>query len=354
MYTIISLYILLFVLSFIAYYSLQRNVDISLYRTFHLLLFAFLVVFSTFRNGDILPDYTNYLKFFHSNNTDFHIEPSFYVIKSIAKAFSGENQYTLFFIYALLGIGTKYYAITKYSPYVMYSLCIWVSSAYIVQDMIQIRASVAGGLLLIIIPLIERRKLYMAGLLTFIAFLFHNSAIIFIPIFFLNSKSINWKFWTICYFILLAINLTGINFYKYLNQLINIIPTGLINERISKYLVREYAMGDKINMFAPYIMLQTITCFGSMYMINKLKEHSSISILLVKTSFIGIFIYNLAIPGVSIRLSNLLSTVTIFLYPLILKWFPDKYKYIGSLTIIFISLLLISYFILIKHLVERN
>lgn len=331
MFTFITLFILWFVVGFIAYYSLQREADPVLSRYFHLILFAILVVFATFRDGSVLLDYNAYLDMFHSERTNFHVESSFYLIRSISKLLSYPGEYVMFFIYALLGIGFKYYAIKKYSPLVMFSLCVWISSYYILQDFIQMRASVAGGILLLIIPLIEQKKYKQAIPLFILAFMFHNSAIVFAPIFFMNSKSINWKVWTGAYLVICFMNISGFNFYKYLNEALSLLPLGFVNSRIKGYLIREYSsMGGQVSMFAPYIMLQTVACFVSMYKIDKLKEITPIAILAVKVTFLGIFIYSLSIPGVSMRLAELLSTATIYLYPLIIYWYSDRYILMGG------------------------
>ena len=295
---IISLYILVLLLAFIAYQSLDKKADPFMAKCFHWVLFLFLLLFATYRNGNLLPDYHDYVKAFRMESQNTHVEQSFYVIRSIARFFLAHNgELLLFFIYAVLGIGIKYYAIKRYSSYVMFSLCIWISSFYILQDMIQIRASVAGSLLLIIIPLVQQRRFWTAGLFIFIASLFHNSAIIFVPVLFMNAQSINRRFWILGYSLAVIINITHFDFTSYLNQLLHLIPSGFINERVSWYLLREYmANNTRMFMFSPYIIVQTLISMTVLWKINKVKEFSPFAILLLKVSFFSIYIYSLSIP----------------------------------------------------------
>lgn len=351
---IISLYILVLLLAFLAYQSLDKEADPFMAKCFHWALFLFLLLLATFRDGNLLPDYHAYIRAFRMEGQNTHMEQSFYTIRSIARFFLAHNgELLLFFIYAVLGIGIKYYAIKKYSSYVMFSLCIWVSSFYILQDMIQIRASVAGGLLLVIIPLVKQRRFWIAGLLTFIAFFFHNSAIIFVFVLFMNAQSINGKFWILGYLLAVIVNIMHFDFASYLNQLLHLIPSSFINERVSQYLLREYmANGIRVSMFSFYIIVQTLISMAILWKIDKVKEVSPFAILLLKVSFFSIYIYSLSIPGVSMRLAELLSSVQILLSPLLIHCYSYKYRYIGGDTVILIGLFTLTNFIFLKQLIS--
>ena len=117
MFTIIYLYILVICLGIVAYFSLDRKCDRTTVLIGSLLLFLFLLLFATFRNGDVLPDYQAYCKMFASQTESKTVEQSFYFIKKISNSLCQNNVLVLFFIYSLLGITTKYYAIRKYSTY---------------------------------------------------------------------------------------------------------------------------------------------------------------------------------------------------------------------------------------------
>ena len=83
MFTIIYLYILVICLGIVAYFSLDRKCDRTTVLIGSLLLFLFLLLFATFRNGDVLPDYQAYCKMFASQTESKTVEQSFYFIKKI-------------------------------------------------------------------------------------------------------------------------------------------------------------------------------------------------------------------------------------------------------------------------------
>lgn len=354
MITIIILYIIVMALAIIGYQ--YRGMVLKKNGYSYILNIAFLtglVLFATFRSQD-LPDYKSYMDLFKlsSQGRPSNVEPLFFIICSIARKLSPVNGwFVLLFIYASLGISIKYYAIRKYSPYVVFSLSIWLASFFILHDLIQMRASVASGLLLLFLPEIQKRNYIKAIILFIIAFYFHNSAIIFIPLLFLNAQSINWRLWTIVYIILLMINVTG-DFSGYVNKILGMLP-GIDNARLSSYIVHgnELLSGDKTNMFSPYILFQSLVCFTSLYSIKRLQSASQYAVIWLKCCFISIFIYSLSIPGISMRLAELLSIPQIFLVPLLITVFPSKYYKIGNLLIIFIALFWLTFFIFNLHFI---
>jgi len=351
-YTIIALYILICSILLFAWLQVKEDINNLSDFVFYGSILLFLILFATFRNGDVLPDYSGYVRYFNSTVEKRVVEKSFYIIRYISNLIYENQVYILFFIYALIGVSLKFIAIKRYSPYVLYSIAVWISSFYILQDLIQIRASIAGGLLLLIIPVLQSKNYLCAALLTLIATTFHNSAIIFLLLFPLNKDSINWKIWTIFYMIAIIINISGLNFTSILNSLIKVLPHDLFNQRIGSYFTKDYELSNlRANMFSPYIMLQTLICFGSLYWYENIKKISHVALLSIKCCFISIFIYSLSIPGISMRLAELLSTPLIFLIPLIIDWLPSKYRVFNKTIVTIICFLLMSNFIFIKKFI---
>ena len=111
----------------------------------------------------------------------------------------------------------------------------------------------------------------------------------FVPVLFMNAQSINRRFWILGYSLAVIINITHFDFTSYLNQLLHLIPSGFINERVSWYLLREYmANNTRMFMFSPYIIVQTLISMTVLWKINKVKEFSPFAILLLKVSFFSI------------------------------------------------------------------
>lgn len=353
-----TLYILILFLSIIGCLYINKTVnnrDIAY--PLYWIFFLFLVLFTTLRSPE-LPDYQEYMYLFNSTYSDSSDdkEASFYIICSIAKFLSpNDGRYLFLFIYALLGIGLKLYAIKKYSPHIIFSLCIWLSSFFILHDLIQIRAGVASGLFLLLLPELKKGNRIKSIIIFVIAFCFHYSAIVFLPFFFINPNRIRCKIWAIAYLCLISVNVLKIDIFIYVNKLLELLPGDSINSRLSLYLTREYSVNEEqTNMLAPYILLQSLTCFVTLFNIKRLQVASPYAILWVKSSFISIFIYSLSIPGVSMRLAELLSVSQIFLMSMIIDCFTKKYKPLGAIFVSIISFMWLSYFVLIKDFLNLS
>lgn len=314
----------------------------------------FLVLFATFRNGELLPDYSGYLEYFRSNERKY-VESSFYVIRSISNFIWYNEPYILFFIYALIGVSIKSFAITRFSPYPYYSLAIWVASFYILHDMIQIRASIASGLLLMALPILQAKKYVFALLLFILSFLFHNSALVFFLLLFLDKERINVKIWSGMYLVAVGINLLNIDYTNIINSFFNLFPADIFGSRLGSYVTREYHLiEERVGVFNPYILLQTLICFGSMIFQEKIKKVMPYAILATKCCFIGVYFYLLDMPGVSMRLAELLSISYIYLVPLIRNWFVPKYTIVSDTLIVIIALALITNFVFLKKFILWN
>lgn len=332
MITALFLYILVICIGIVAYFSLDKKVDTATILVCSVSLFIFLLFFAIFRDGSVLPDYKSYVKLFETPRRNLHVEESFYILRSIVKFLSpSDNILCLFALYAALGIGVKFYAIKKYSPYVLFSFVVWLSSFYLLEDLIQMRASVAGALLLLYIPCVAQKKWLKATLLFMIAYCFHNSSIIFLPILFLNPSRINRYFWIIGYSVAFLVNILNIDFYEILNSFIKMMPTPYVSDRLSAYFIREYQVtGGRLSMYAPYTLSLTLVCFYLLFHIDRIRETSPFSIIWLKVAFMSLYVYSLSIPGVTIRLSELLAIVHIFLIPLLIDAVPSRYRMWGG------------------------
>lgn len=354
MFTAIYLIILAICLAVVAYCTLDKQYEMSSARICSLLLFLFLLLFATFRNGDVLPDYDAYCKMFASRERKETVEWTFYLIKRISFFINpGGNVLILFFIYALLGVSAKFYAIRKYSPYQVFSLFIWCCSFYLLEDLIQIRAAVAGGLLMLLMPQVAERRWHYALPLFVLAFWFHNSAIIFLLLFFLKPNSINKKFWFIGYLVAVIVNVLQIDFYGIINYVLGLIPSGMVSARFHGYVMREYqAMGGRVNLFSPYTLLQSFVCLFLLWRADFIKESSPYAIIWLKVGFVSVFIYSLSITGVTMRLSELLAVVHVFLMPLLIDAVPNRYRYVlGGGSVILLGFLILSNFVFLRSFI---
>lgn len=291
-----------------------------------------LIFFNLSKDISIFPDMANYISNFnYPLLARTSIERSFFHIRAISILFT-DSLYGPLFIYSLISIVLRISAIYKYSYNIPFSLCVWISNLYILHEMIQIRAAVASAFLLWLLPLIKEKKKGLCLLVIALSTYFHYSSLIFILLLFLNPEKINIKKWIIIYLILFIINILKISTGDIFAFIMGFIPSS-IGERIEwiNYSVLDL---ERPTMYSRYILIPTLITFGCLLKADKLQEIYPYSIVCIKCSLIGIFIYSFSIPVVSGRLFELLSTSLIYLCPLCLCWFRFKGgRFIGKLII---------------------
>lgn len=294
-----------------------------------------LILCTGLRTAGADPDYDNYKATYISNYSEREgIEFSVLFINNLGNKL-GFSYIFLFIVYALLSIPIKYFAIKKYATYPIYSLCVWLSFSFILHDMIQIRVSVAAGILLWMIPAYQSKKYIRFILLWILAIMFHKSAIILGIIILLRRDTINKLFWIVLYTIGVLANLKILNYFDFINYLWNFMPEG-INNRTSDLNNNLYRLSDlsHMTMYARYILIPTIIAFISLFSYDKICKNCKFAAILIKLQFIGILIYSFQLPILSVRLYELFSVSLIYLLPLLINIFNNKYRTIfGSITV---------------------
>lgn len=268
-------------------------------------------------------------KFFNS----LHIEPSLIIIFSFVKTYLGDFQFCLI-IYSIISVTTKSVAVYKMSNNIFYSILILFSSIFLLQDMTQIRESVAVGFILLAIFEINNKGIVRYYVFISLAIFFHYSSILFIPLYFINIRSIDPLKYLLIILIPLLVSLVGIEFsaaFKYLDL-------GIITEKINMYTLYNKHMNLTINKFNFNILIQLLVSLLFLYL-SIGSELDSLSILLIKLSCIGVaffyFFYN--IPAIALRSNELISVVQIILLPRLLK--RIKPQYAGEIIVCMIALL---------------
>ena len=343
---ILSLYSLLLLILIIAWnYNgiKKKRYNIVLFSIITLLILLIIVIT---RDGSRLLDYDGYVKMF--NNPYIRpVEKSFVVITEFIKNFSSLPIW-LFTTYALISVSLKYFAIYRYSPFIFYSLAVWCGSFLLLQEMIQIRGAVAGSLLLCLIPLLYDKKYLISIVVILIAAWFHRSALSFVILLFINPINSRWRMWILLYIVMAIINILDLNIFQMLG----------LNDILSAVKIIEgdhYDMGkktDNLSLFAPYILLQTITCFVCMYNSEKIKNSYPYGIICIKICFIGILFYSLPMGVISLRIAELFSTVFIFTYPLLLYCFKKRDIRFAKICVSIICIMILSNFIFLKGFIR--
>lgn len=342
-----AIFYILFVL-FIIFAILDENLTLKSKQQILIISGLLMILFAGLRGAYVDKDYSTYKMYFNSlptinylftNTSSFFlvikIEPSLILIFSSLKSFLYNGLPIAIFIYAFLGVFLKLKAIQKLTDLVMLSTLIYFSGIFLLQDMTQIRVGVAIGFLLLSIPYIEEKNLIRFSFFLSMALLFHYSAIVFAPFYFLNSKKINKQI----YFLLIIIPII-LFFFKFDPiTIISKFEFGIYSDKLRSYLEIQSYKHEKINMFNFSIIGQII--FSTFFVFFSEKTGNKYAILLTKINCFGVGYFYLfsTSPIIAFRLFELVSCVQIILIPLIV--YVIKPKYIGEIIVISIS---IAYF----------
>ncbi len=299
-------------LSFCNFHSPNKRLGVFI------LLGIGLICVATFKDGSVLPDYygfTNSLKGNADSNLDMR-EPAFFAIQWITSFFPNSQILLAFLLYALFGITTKLIAIRQLTEFWFVALAVYISYYFMLHDLIQIRAGVASGFLLLCIkPLYERNgKRFL--LFALAASLFHYSAIIIFPLWFLPTKGFKKGFWLslipIAY-ILYFIHLDVISITSHIP--ISGVQTKLAAyQRITEFGLRGWVAFNPFNVtYLPKIFISYFIALN----INKLQNHNKYTYILTKIYILSLSVYLLFgnIPTIAVRTRELLATVEIVLLP---------------------------------------
>ena len=319
-----------------------------------------LILFAGLRGLNVDNDYSSYFRYFKdaptidtlfSNPKYFfsrirgNIEPSIIIIMASIKSISSQWFPVVILLYAITSITLKLIAIKRLTEFLPYSMLIYFSGVFILQDMTQIRVAVATGFLMLSISHIVKREFKSFVLLLLLSVLFHYSAIIFAPFYFFNTKSINKAL----YFILIiaSIFLAIIQFNPF-EILIN-FDLGFLSERLQTQISAQI-FKEKINIFNVLTLFNVVLCL--FFIINSEKFKNKYSILLIKIySFSIVFYYLFSFsPVIAFRSSEVLNIAHIILLPQLM--YIIKPKAFAEGIVILISLLYLLNQVLINPIME--
>lgn len=312
-----------------------------------------LIAIAAFRPSNIDRDYANYVALFNNieQTGGSAVELSLRLISQVIKWFSN-NVVFLFLVYAILGVGLKYVAIKKISEYWILSLLIYFGYFYICFDMTQIREGVAMSFFLLSIPDIQERKFKPFLIKFLVAFFFHYSAIVMLPVFFIVRPK-HQSF--LPYFILLFISiiLLPVNI-NYMAIIQSIIPIGGIQTKLNFYnQLSEQGIFTQKNIFSvARIMRIAVMIFLAVY-IRTVERYNRYARTLLQIYIFSLFVFFLLAnlpPVFSYRLGEFLGIVEIITFPLVA--YAIKPRFIGEIVVIVIALIFLAYNLLVHQYIS--
>ena len=293
-----------------------------------------MILLCAFRTIGVDPDSEAYEEIFktHENNPELLVEASFLFFSGIVQRFTDDVHY-LFLIYAILGVTIKFIALRQLSPWYFLPLAIYFGNYFILHDYIQIRASIASGMLLLAIKPLSEGKKKKAILFFLIANIFHYSSLAFYPILFFNNRlSLIWKY------LLIAIMPIGVVLFLLHYDFFSALPIPYIQDKIEMYkALTERGIFDELSLKNVFIWIQYCIILYSLYFYDTMLEKCPALPLLLKITAYSMACF-FALSSISVvagRLHELLGIVELALFPCVC--YTIRPQYYGRIAVCFIG-----------------
>lgn len=309
--------------------SIDKNSTINANKIIFSFSFFVLLLFCALR-GIIDRDHQNYLTIYGYivHGDGYLIEPSYYFF-SLLSDFLTSGPSLLFILYAIMGVGFKFYTFRAYSIFPVISVLVYYSNYYFLHEMTQIRIGVSIAIAIIATHqwLNGNKKFFF--ILLFISCLFHYSALMFLIIPFMPKRGINAKEMAIYAFVILTSYMMFILHFGFAT-VFSYIPIGYVQEKFAIYN-QKAEMGEvqAINVFSVMQLIKVMIII-LMYFFVATKNDASKFFNLMLRFYIFSTICWVAffdIPVFAVRLSDLFGISEIFILPYLL--YVSKKRYVG-------------------------
>lgn len=310
------------------------------------LIGVLLFLFAAMRGLNVDFDYKTYLSIYNDKTEtlqglfsspsqffrELEFEPSMLLLFSTVKTFFYNGFQLVIIFYAFLSVSLKMKAIPKMTEFVPYSILLFFSSIYLLQDFTQIRAAVASGFLLLSIPHIVDRDFKKFAKYVLLAMLFHYSAIVLAPLYFLNTKKIDKAVYIGLMIIAIILAVTKFTPFDFILK----FDLGIYTDKIKTYLIGQQWEKREINIFNFSIIIQI--ALSLFFIFSAEKTDNKYAVILTKIYALGVVIFYLfsSAPVIAFRLSDLFGMVQIILIPYI--FYLIRPKFVAELVIVLIAL----------------
>ena len=278
------------------------------------------------------------------DHSRFYNEIGFFWLGSIVKTFTSNIRVYLLFV-SVITILLLYKDLRKYSIYPILGLFVYISRFYFGRNFMQIRAGLSYVIILFATKYIQERKFWKFLFVIFIAYQFHHSAAIAIPVYFLC----NWmtlKKWHICVGLAIAF-VIGAYFQGFVHTLVidNASDLNISTDYIEGG-VKGYVEGR--GLANPMIYFQTIILLAYTFLEKRLVIIDKYYYVIRSGYFYStlILIVFCTYSVLSGRTSTIFATYEIAIIPSLTMLFNKKNK---SLAYILLIVILASIFYLNIH-----
>lgn len=280
-------------------------------------------------------DYTHSLFEWTTKDGPFgYAEYGFYFLGVIFKTFSS-NVTAYFTFIAALTFFVMYKDFKRYCYYPLFGVCAYISRFYLARNFIQIRAGLSYAFVLWAVQYITKRDWKRYFFWVFVAYLFHHSALLAVPLYFLCKIKI--KKWHIIVGIVIAFILGGV-FTGSVRMAVSGYAEDLdVTSYVGDDYQREWGLANPMIYFQLFLLL--------FYTFNeRTLRTTSVDYYTIRTAYfystfilISLSMYT-ALSG---RTSSMFSTLEMAIIPTLINTFMKKNRvvaYIGmgiALTAIF-------------------
>lgn len=246
----------------------------------------FLFVIIGFRGEEVGTDtYSYMLSFFQYNKIysfklddiceifSLYQEPAYILLNICVGLFT--EKFTIFLCcYASLYVVAIGYLVYKYSDKPLWSFIVLLSLGFVYFAMAGIRQTIAMSILLFSYKYIQERKVLPFILLVFLAYMFHNSSVIFLVAYPVATLKINWKHLVVlvCAYIIMA----------FFSELVRFVIFDLMKwERLDSY----YNRTETLSLSGVIIQI-SIFAFAYFFKEDAIKYNKN-NIILINMTFLG-------------------------------------------------------------------
>lgn len=254
-----------------------------------------------------------------------YAEMGFYYIGVIVKSFTS-NVTIYFLVVALLSFFFLYKAFDKYCMYPIFGVCAYISRFYLNRNFVQIRAGLSYAIILMAVQYITKKdwKRYFAWV--FVAYLFHHSAIIAVPVYFLCMIDIKKRHIVIG--TVIAFIIAG--FYS--NVVRSLVADSASDLSVETYVAEEYQR--EWGLANPMIYFQTFLLMVYTFTEGRMRLTTSHYITIRNAYFYStmILITFSCYTALSGRVSSQFATLEMVIIPSIAYSFMKRDRWIAYLV----------------------
>lgn len=265
-------------------------------KLYFLLVLLILCVICSIRDNS-LRDTSLYIESFTDDETRFEIGYKYLI--ALLRNISA-NPHFMFGTIAMITVGMKLFFFRSYSSYFLPILLLYLTSSYIIDDLIAIRAAIASGLFLWEVKLaIDKRFLFFI-LVVFLSSLFHITSLICLLIWPITNFKIKLKIflWLIPISYLFFLSGRGVGY------LASYIPIPYVQSLFALYSQDE----GIANVFSPTQIVRSVVCVFIIWKCrNKTMDIMHESMLKLYCFSISLFVLVTDVGALSARLSALFA-----------------------------------------------